>query len=38
MKRRRMSKRANKRNFSYTARRVHKKNIYKGVSRGGIRL
>ncbi|QXN75028.1 hypothetical protein [Microvirus mar9] len=34
----RLSRRANKRNFNRTARRVHKKNLYRRVARGGIRL
>lgn len=33
-----LSKRFNKRNFSRTARKVHKKNLVRHVSRGGIRL
>lgn len=36
--RKRLSKRFNKRNFSRTARKVHKKNLVRHVSRGGIRL
>lgn len=37
-RRRRLSKRYNRRNFSRTARKIHKKNLYTHVSRGGIRL
>lgn len=37
-KRRRISKRYNKRNFTRTARKVHKKNLYRSVARGGIRF
>lgn len=33
-----LSKRVNKKNFSHTARKVHKKNLYKHISRGGRRL
>lgn len=36
--RRKLSKRANRRNFRYTASRVHKKNLVRRVSRGGIWL
>lgn len=36
--RKKLSKRFNKRNFSRTARKVHKKNLVRHVSRGGIRL
>lgn len=36
--RRRLSKRYNKNVFSRTARKVHKKNLVRHVSRGGIRL
>lgn len=39
MKRRmKLRKKANKRNFSATARKVHKKNLPRRVMRGGIRL
>lgn len=38
MKRIRLSKRANVRNFKRTAQRTHKKNIYINHARGGIRL
>lgn len=34
----RLSRRANKRNFSKYARKIHKKNLVKNVPRGGIRL
>ena len=37
-KRKRLSKRFNRRNFSRTARRVHKRNLVRRVSRGGIRM
>lgn len=37
-RRKRLSKRANRRLFARTARRVHKKNLVKRVSRGGIRF
>lgn len=37
-RRKRLNKRFNKRNFSRTARKVHKKNLVRHVSRGGIRL
>lgn len=36
--RKKMKKRANRKNFSRTASRVHKKNLRKKVSRGGYRL
>ncbi len=36
--RKRMKKRANKKNFRRTASRVHKKNLRRKVSRGGYRL
>lgn len=36
--RKRLKKRANKKNFRRTASRVHKKNLRKKVSRGGYRL
>lgn len=38
MRRKRLKKRVNKRNFAYTARKLHKKNLYKKSQRGGIRL
>lgn len=38
VKRKRLSRRFNKINFSRTARRVHKRNLVRRVSRGGIRL
>lgn len=38
VKRKRLSRRANKRLFSRTARKVHKKNLYRHVARGGIRF
>lgn len=38
LRRKRLSKRFNKRNFSRTARKVHKKNLIRKVSRGGIRF
>lgn len=38
VKRRKLSKRFNRRNFSRTARKVHKRNLVRRVSRGGIRL
>lgn len=37
-RRKRLSKRYNKRNFSRTARKVHKKNLVRRVQRGGIRF
>lgn len=37
-KRKRLSKRFNRRNFSRTARRVHKRNLVRRLSRGGIRM
>ena len=37
-KRKRLSKRFNRSNFSRTARRVHKRNLVRRVSRGGIRM
>lgn len=37
-RRKRLSKRYNKRNFSRTARRVHKKNLVRRVHRGGMRF
>lgn len=38
LRRKRLSKRYNRKNFSRTARKVHKKNLGRRVSRGGIRL
>ena len=38
MKRKSLSKRANKRRFRNSASRVHKKNLVRRVMRGGIRL
>lgn len=38
MKRRKLSRRYNKRNFKRTARMVHKKNLIRRVMRGGIRF
>ena len=38
VKRRRLSKRYNRRNFSRSARKVHRKNLVRRVSRGGIRF
>lgn len=38
VRRRRLSKRFNQRNFSRTARKVHRRNLVRRVSRGGIRL
>lgn len=37
-KRKRLSRRFSRRNFSRTARRVHKRNLVRRVSRGGIRM
>lgn len=37
-RRKKLSKRYNKRNFSRTARKVHKKNLVRHVQRGGIRF
>lgn len=37
-KRRKLSRRFSRRNFSRTARRVHKRNLVRRVSRGGIRM
>lgn len=37
-RRKRLSKRANKRNFSYSAKKVNTKNIARHTNRGGIRL
>ncbi len=38
VKRMRLSKRYNKRNFSRSARKIHRKNLVRKVSRGGIRF
>lgn len=38
VKRRKLSRRFNRRNFSHSARRTHKKNLVRRVSRGGIRF
>ncbi len=38
MKRRHLSRRANKRNFFLTANKVHSRNLPRRVMRGGIRL
>jgi len=38
MRRHKLSRRYNKSEFRRTARRVHKKNLARCVSRGGIRL
>lgn len=38
MRRRSLSKRANKRRFRNSASRVHKKNLVRRIMRGGIRL
>lgn len=38
LKRKKLSKRFNRRNFARTARRVHRRNLPRHVSRGGIRL
>lgn len=38
LKRRRLSRRGNKRLFRRTAAKIHKKNLSRKVSRGGIRL
>lgn len=38
VKRKRLSKRFNKRNFYRTARKTHKMNLVRKVSRGGIRF
>lgn len=38
MKRRRLRKRTNKRNFTISARKVHKKNLYRRSGRGGFAL
>lgn len=37
-KRKLISKRVNKRNFTRTARKVHKKNLYRTTARGGFRF
>ncbi len=38
MKRRKLSRRASGKRFRYAARRVHKKNLRKGIRRGGYIL
>lgn len=38
MRRRRLSRRYNRRNFVRTARRVNRRNLVRRVSRGGIRF
>lgn len=38
MRRRKLSSGYNRRNFSRTARKVHRRNLIRRVSRGGIRL
>lgn len=38
MRRHKMSRRANRKNFKRTASRVNKRNLYRTFSRGGIRL
>lgn len=38
LKRKKLSRRFSRRNFSKTARRVHKRNLVRRVSRGGIRM
>lgn len=38
VRRRRLSRRYNMRNFSRTARKVHKKNLVRRIGRGGIRF
>lgn len=38
MKRRKLTKKASKKNFTNSAVKVHKKNLYKTNARGGIRL
>lgn len=37
-KRKRISNKYNKKNFSRTARKVHKKNLYRATARGGFRF
>lgn len=37
-RRHRMSRYANRKNFTRVARRVHRKNLHRVMSRGGIRL
>lgn len=37
-KRKRIAGKRNRRNFSRVARKVHKRNLYRTLSRGGIRL
>lgn len=38
VKRKRLNRRFNRRNFSRTARKVHKRNLVRRISRGGIRF
>lgn len=38
VRRRRLGRKFNRRNFSRTARRTHKKNLVRRISRGGIRF
>lgn len=38
LRRKKMSRKASKKIFTRTARKVHKKNLVRSVSRGGIRL
>lgn len=38
VKRRKLSKRFNKRNFRRTATKMHRKNLVRKISRGGIRF
>lgn len=38
LRRKRIPKRYNRKNFSRTARRIHKANLVRKVSRGGIRF
>lgn len=38
VRRKKLSKRFNRRNFTRTARRVHKRNLGRRISRGGIRF
>lgn len=38
VRRKRLSRKYNRKNFSRTARKVHKRNLVRRVSRGGIRF
>lgn len=38
MRRRKLSKRSNRKNFSRSASKIHRKNLKRRVSRGGYRL